>query len=140
MKMSANSTPEQPVEKVLEQIREARVELGEAREEESLAEAKIKTAERHVEQIEEEVARQSRIKVNGRTRVIEGHEISFEELAKLAFPSGPTKPNTKFTVTFRNAAQPPAMGELDPGQNVKVKPGLNPLDETIFNVTETVLS
>ena len=32
------------------------------------------------------------------------------------------------------------MGELDPGQNVKVKPGLNPLDETIFNVTETVLS
>ena len=28
MKMSADSTPEQPVEKVLEQIREARVELG----------------------------------------------------------------------------------------------------------------
>jgi hypothetical protein len=140
MKMSADSTPEQPVEKVLEQIREARVELGEAREEESHAEAKIETVERHIEQIEEEVARESRIKVNGRTRVIEGHEISFEELVKLAFPSGPTKPNTKFTVTFRNAAQAPAMGELDPGQNVKVKPGLNPLDETIFNVTETVLS
>ena len=103
--------------------------------------AKIENSERHIEQIEEEVAGQSRIKVNGRTRVIEGHEISFEELVKLAFPSGPTKPNLKFTVTFRNAAQAPAMGELDPGQgNVKVKPGLNPLDETIFNVTETVLS
>lgn len=88
----------------------------------------------------EELARESRIKVNGRTRVIEGHMISFEALTKLAFPSGPTKPNTKFTVTFRNAAQVPAMGELDRGQSVKVKPGRNPENETIFNVIETVLS
>ena len=66
--------------------------------------------------------------------------MSFEEVVKLAFPSGPSKPNTKFTVTYRNAAQVPAMDELDPGQTVKVKPGRNPEDETIFNVTETVLS
>ena len=32
------------------------------------------------------------------------------------------------------------MDELDPGQSVKVKPGHNPENETIFNVTETVLS
>ena len=138
--MSADSGPEQPAEKVLEQIKEVRVELSEAREEERHAEVRIETAERQIEQIEEGLARESRIKVNGRTRVIEGRETSFEELVKLAFPSGPAKPNTKFTVTFRNAAQTPAMGELDPGQDVKVKRGLTPLDETIFNVTETVLS
>ena len=88
----------------------------------------------------EELVRDSKIKVNGRTRVIEGRVISFEKLVRLAFPSGPTKPNTKFTITFRNADQVPAMGELDPGQSVRVKSGRSPENETIFNVTETVLS
>ncbi len=127
-------------DKELGELREVKRELAEAVADERRAEARIETAEQHIEQIEEELARESRIKVNGRTRVIDGREISFAELVKLAFPSGPTKPNTKFTVTFRNAAQVPAMGELDPGQSVKVKPGHSPLDETIFNVTETVLS
>jgi hypothetical protein len=98
------------------------------------------TAESRDESNGEELTRESRIKVNGRTRVIEGRAINFEALTKLAFPSGLTKPNTKFTITFRNAAQVPAMGELDPGQSVKVKPGRDPEDETVFNVIETVLS
>ncbi len=138
--MNENNGMEPTPDKELCELREVKRELAEAVADERRAEARIETAERHIEQIEEELARDSRIKVNGRTRVIEGREISFEELVKLAFPSGPTKPNTKFTVTFRNAAQVPAMGELDPGQSVKVKPGHSPLDETIFNVTETVLS
>ena len=66
--------------------------------------------------------------------------LASRKLSKLAFPSGLTKPDTKFTVTYRHAAQVPAMGELDPGQVVKVKPGHDREDETIFNVTETVLS
>jgi multiubiquitin len=103
------------------------------------AEAKRHTAEDEVRH-DQELARESKIKVNGRTRVVEGREVSFEEVVKLAFPSGPTKPNTKFTVTFRNAAQVPASGELDPGQRVRVKLGDTPVNETIFNVTETVLS
>jgi hypothetical protein len=32
------------------------------------------------------------------------------------------------------------MGEMDPGQTVKMKPGHNLDNETIFNVSETVLS
>jgi hypothetical protein len=75
-----------------------------------------------------------------RNKVIEGDKISFEGVTKLAFPSGPTKPNTKFTVTYRHAAQVPAMREMDPEQVVKVKPGHDRENETIFNVTETVLS
>lgn len=103
------------------------------------AEANLHKAEDELRD-EQELARESKIKVNGRTRVVEGREVSFEEVVKLAFPNGPTKPNTKFTVTFRNAAQVPASGELDPGQCVRVKSGHTPVDETIFNVTETVLS
>jgi sRNA-binding protein len=115
-------------------------ELAEAGANLRRADAEVEAAERQLEEIEEELGRESKIKVNGRTRTIEGLEISFEEVTKLAFPTGPTKPNTKLTVTFRNAHQVPAMGELDAGQSVKVKSGRNPLDETIFNVTETVLS
>ena len=99
-----------------------------------------KDSEPHIEGKGEGHERESKIKVNGRNRLIEGDKISFEEVTKLAFPSGLTKPDTKFTVTYRHAAQVPAMGEMDPGQVVKVKPGHDREDETIFNVTETVLS
>jgi sRNA-binding protein len=118
----------------------AEQDITKAAAEERRAEVNIEAAEQRIEKIEEELEQESRIKVNGRTRVVEGHKVSYEEVTKLAFPTGPTKPNTKFTVTFRNAHQVPAMGELDAGQSVKVKSGRNPLDETIFNVTETVLS
>jgi sRNA-binding protein len=138
--MTENNNMEPTPEKVFGELRTVEQELAEAVAEEHRAEAKIDAAEKRVEEIEEELARESRIKVNGRTRVVEGRMVSYEEVTKLAFPSGPTKPNTKFTVTFRNAAQVPAMGELDAGQSVKVKSGHNPMDETIFNVTETVLS
>jgi Multiubiquitin len=93
-----------------------------------------------LEEAVDEVSLESIIKVNGRNRTVPGHVVSFEEVVKLAFPTGATKPNTKFTVTYRNAAQVPAMDEMEPGQTVKVKRGNNPEHETIFNVTETVLS
>ena len=124
----------------LGELRKVEGDLAKAVAEEHQLQARIAADEARIEEIAEELARESKIKVNGRTRTVEGHEVSFEEVVKLAFPSGPTKPNTKFTVTYRNGAQVPAMGELDPGQSVKVKPGHNPDNETIFNVTETVLS
>lgn len=124
----------------LGELRKVEGDLAKAVAEEHQLQARIAADEAQIEEIAEELARESKIKVNGRTRMVEGHEVSFEEVVKLAFPSGPTKPNTKFTVTYRNAAQVPAMGELDPGQSVKVKPGRHPDEETIFNVTETVLS
>jgi sRNA-binding protein len=121
-------------------LREAESEVGEVVADIKRDEERLEKVEAKLHKAEEELARESKIKVNGRTRVVEGREVSFEEVVKLAFPNGPTKPNTKFTVTFRNASQVPASGELDPGQRVKIKPGHNPADETIFNVTETVLS
>lgn len=138
--MNENSEMDPAPEKALEELRNEERRLAGLVGEERRVEGEIAATERRIEGLIEEVAHDSKIKVNGRTRVIEGREIDFEEVVKLAFPSGHTKPNTKFTVTFRNAAQVPAMGELDPGQTVKVKPGRHEQDETIFNVTETVLS
>jgi hypothetical protein len=131
--MNENNEIEPQLEKALGELAVVKHDL--ARDE-----AKLGGVEHRIEEIAEELAHESKIKVNGRTRTVAGHVVSFEEVVKLAFPSGPTKPNTKFTVTYRNAAQAPAMDELDPGQSVKVKPGHKPENETIFNVTETVLS
>jgi sRNA-binding protein len=138
--MNENNEIEHQLEKAVGELAEAKHDLAGATADELRAEAKIEEAEHRIEEIAEELAHESKIKVNGRTRTVEGHVVSFQEVVNLAFPTGPTKPNTKFTVTYRNAAQVPAMDELDPGQTVKVKPGRNPENETIFNVTETVLS
>jgi sRNA-binding protein len=137
---SVEDSNQGPAQAAIQELEKAEAHLQHARAEELVVEREIAEAAESIERIEEELGRESRIKVNGRTRTIEGHKASYEEVVKLAFPSGPSKPNTKFTVTYRNAASVPAMGELDPGQSVRVKPGCTPLDETIFNVTETVLS
>jgi len=129
-----------PLEAAVQNLERAEADLRLAQVHDSAAERVLASAAERIEEVAEELARDSKIKVNGRTRTVEGHEVSFEKVVKLAFPNGPTTPNTKFTVTFRNAAQVPAMGELDPGQSVKVKRGHNPENETTFNVTETVLS
>jgi sRNA-binding protein len=128
---------ENPGQAVIRELEKAEAHLQHARAEELAAEHEVAEA---IEGVQEELGRESKIKVNGRTRTIEGHKISYEEVVKLAFPNGPSKPNTKFTVTYRNAVSVPTMGELDPGQSIHVKSGHSPLDETIFNVTETVLS
>jgi hypothetical protein len=85
-------------------------------------------------------ARESSIIVNGRQRTLEGRVVRFEEVVKIAFPNGPSNPNTKYSVTYGNAVKPHRDGELDPGQEVTVKPGNNPHAETSFCVTETILS
>jgi sRNA-binding protein len=138
--MDRKEPTKDPLEAAVHSLEKADADLRLAQVADPAAERKLADAEQQIEELAEELARESKIKVNGRTRTVEGREVSFEEVVKLAFPNGPTKPNTKFTVTFRNAAQVPAMGELDAGESVKVKRGHNPDNETIFNVTETVLS
>jgi hypothetical protein len=127
-------------DRVENELAEARHELAEAVAAEHRAETEIGAAERRIEAIEEQIARHSRIIVNGRQKEIEGRRISYEEVVKIAFPAGPDKPDMKYTVTYRNADHVPPADELEPGQSVKVKPGLEPDEETIFNVTPTILS
>ncbi|MEL7688978.1 multiubiquitin domain-containing protein [Citromicrobium bathyomarinum] len=69
--------------------------------------------------------------VNGREKVVNGKEICFDELVKLAFDNPPTGQNICFTITYRKAMGNKPEGTLAEGECVKVKKG------TIFNVTAT---
>jgi hypothetical protein len=71
--------------------------------------------------------------VNSRPRVVTGRQVTFEQIAQLAFP-GQHAPNVVFSMTYRHAASKPHAGELGAGGIVEVKKG------TVFNVTRTVQS
>jgi hypothetical protein len=69
--------------------------------------------------------------VNGRPRVVNDENVSFEQVVQLAFP-GPHGPNIVFSMTYRHAASKPHAGEVGTGGVVEVK-----TKGTIFNVTKT---
>ena len=71
------------------------------------------------------------ITVNGRPKLVERDELSFDDLVDLAFDDPARGPQIVFTITFREAAGRPPDGELDEGQKLKVRDG------TIINVTRT---
>jgi Multiubiquitin len=68
--------------------------------------------------------------VNGQPHPVESQIVSYEEIVKIAYPTPPS-PDTRYTVTYRNAKEPKE-GSLAPGQSVEVKKG-----GTIFNVKAT---
>ena len=71
------------------------------------------------------------IVVNGRSRQVKTEELSFDELVDLAFDDPAKGPQIVFTITFRNAGGRIEEGELDEGQQLKVRNG------TVVNVTRT---
>lgn len=127
-------------DKLIEQLHKAENNLAEGAAFINRGEEELRTAEHEIERIEEELARESRIIVNGRERTIKGRTVSFEQAVRIAFPYGPSRPDIKYSVTYGNAVSPHRDGELDPGQKVIVKHGGNPHEETSFCVTETILS
>lgn len=62
---------------------------------------------------------------------VESGRITFEELAKLAFPNTKVTPNTEYTVSFNKGPRATPEGTLIAGESVKLKKGM------IFDVTET---
>lgn len=69
--------------------------------------------------------------VNGRPRVVEKAELSFDDIVRLAFPDPKPGPDFEYTVTYSKGHDPKKEGTLVAGQAIKVKDGM------IFNVTET---
>lgn len=67
--------------------------------------------------------------VNGRPKVVEKGELSFQEIVRLAFPN--PQPNYEYTVTYSRGNDPKKEGTLVAGQTIKVKEGM------VFDVTET---
>lgn len=68
--------------------------------------------------------------VNGQQHAVDSRIVSFEEVVKLA-DLAPPSPDTRYTVTYRNAAEPKE-GSLAPGHSVEIKK-----KGTIFNVKAT---
>ena len=71
------------------------------------------------------------ITVNTRPFEMAKEEISFEEVAGLAFGQVPAGENVAFTVTYRRGRGNKPSGSLVEGESVKVKDGM------IFNATKT---
>lgn len=69
--------------------------------------------------------------VNGRPRIVDDENVSYEDVTQIAFP-GQGGPQIDFAVSYRKAASEPHAGEMEKGESVKVKK-----KGTIFNVTLT---
>lgn len=135
--MSEHGDEQPALKAAIEEVREAEQALQAAHRAEERAEDQLEHALENLERLEHE-PREAEIVVNGRKRTAPGDVVSFEEVVKIAFPNGPSRPDVIYTVTFSNADQIPAKGELDKGGTVKVK--TKGRGETSFNVTETVKS
>ena len=71
------------------------------------------------------------IYVNGEQKVVTAKRLSFEEIAKLAFPIPPVGDNILYTVSYEDGPPPNRQGSMKEGESVSVKNGM------IFNVTAT---
>ncbi|WP_158697268.1 multiubiquitin domain-containing protein [Streptomyces hokutonensis] len=71
------------------------------------------------------------IVVNAQEFTVGDQNVSYEKVTTLAYPIPPA-PETRYTVTYRNAEGPNHEGSLAPGRQVKVKK-----KGTIFNVKAT---
>lgn len=69
--------------------------------------------------------------VNARPKTVSGRKISFEQVVKLGFPSGPPTAQTIYTVAYSNGPPRNPEGKMVPGQKVKIRDGM------VFDVTET---
>ncbi len=78
----------------------------------------------------EKKVKEATIVVNAQEVTVDSETVSFEQVTAIAYPTPPA-PNTRYTVTFRNAKEPKE-GSLAPGESVEVKH-----KGTIFNVKAT---
>jgi hypothetical protein len=69
--------------------------------------------------------------VNGRKKVVNSKELSFNDIVALAFDPVPTGQNVLFTITYEHGPHANPEGTLMEGATVKIKEGM------IFNVTQT---
>jgi hypothetical protein len=69
--------------------------------------------------------------VNGRKKVVQAFELSFESLIDLAYENPPTGENVMFHVTYRHGPEANPKGTMVAGQCVAIQDGM------IFNVRDT---
>jgi len=121
-----------PIDRALEHIQEAERDL--IKEPAAAAERAEEELREAIEELKEARHAEVEIIVNGQRKMVLGHEISFEQVVKLAFPDAVPSLNVTFSVTYHRAASHPHASELALGGHVHIKEG------TRFNVTRTIQS
>ena len=71
------------------------------------------------------------IYVNGEQKVVATKRVTFDEIAKLAYPVPPVGDNILYTVSYEDGPPANPQGSMKEGETVEVKNGM------IFNVTAT---
>ncbi len=69
--------------------------------------------------------------VNGREKLVQGEELTFDGVINLAFDDPPKGEFICFTITYRNAAGPRPEGTLIEGETINIREGM------VLNVTVT---
>ncbi len=72
--------------------------------------------------------------VNARPKIVNGKEISYTDVVKLAFADAFQNPNTVYTVTYKHGEGNKSEGSMVEGDTVKLKKGMH------FNVAFTTRS
>ena len=67
--------------------------------------------------------------VNGQRREVEGEQLSYEQVVRLAFPN--VDPHTAYTVTYDKGPKENREGSMDAGDKVRIQNGM------VFNVSAT---
>lgn len=67
---------------------------------------------------------ETNIIVNGQPKTVSGKEITFEQVADLAFPDRPSGPNVSLTVVYQRGHGNKPQGTLTAGGSVKLKEGM----------------
>lgn len=67
--------------------------------------------------------------VNGQRRTVDGDQLSYEQVVRLAFPN--VDPNTAYTVTYDKGPKENREGSMDAGDKVRIQNGM------VFNVSAT---
>lgn len=69
--------------------------------------------------------------VNGRQKTVTTHEVTFDQIVRLAYDNPPSGPDVVITITYRRGEGNKPQGSLVQGESVIVKDGM------IFDVTAT---
>lgn len=120
-----------PVERALDEVREAEHELRKAHHEEEVAEEHLKKAVHDLEKAEHDRPRTVDLIINTRAKPWAEETINYDQVVALAALPLPQGQNPGFTIVYEDGPGRNPTGTLVTGQSVRVK------NEMVFHVTPT---
>ncbi len=120
-----------PVDRALEEVREAERELERAHRADELAEEHLEEAVHDLEKAEHDKPRTVDLIINTRAKSWAEETVSYDQVVALAALPLPQGQNPGFTIVYEDGPSKNPTGTLIAGQSVRVK------NEMVFHVTPT---